>query len=358
MKRISLVVVITLLIGLLVGGCGYPASIELEDFSSNGAGFSTVKLMRKGEKGTTYVLSGKSTAPKDGQAKVTLSLDTEKGKEKTELAFDVKEGKGIAFGQEVTTKSKVKSITAKTFMYEPYEFTAKDYPQEPNTKLIYYAEKQVNPSEDSPPVSVGFNLEGPWDLTQGPTEGEIVYNYVAPKETENMADFPEATNARKSSNPSSASTYYYKKDPGGIQMLGIVNKSLLSEVSLTEKYSPPDLTYKTPFKVGDSWESINDVVYSGLASGTGRSETKIRVVARNSVKVPQGEYDTCYLLQYRYHNKDFQGTVYDSIEYAWLVPGVGSVAYIDSVNGEQNELFSQASDFWRLKFKGQAKPGL
>src|SRR5450759_949272 len=37
----------------------------------------------------------------------------------------------------------------------------------------------------------------------------------------------------------------------------------------------------------------------------------------------------------------------------WLVPGVGAVAYLTSVNGEQVEQFAQASSYWRLKFRGK-----
>ncbi len=52
------------------------------------------------------------------------------------------------------------------------------------------------------------------------------------------------------------------------------------------------------------------------------------------------------------HAKYSSGEEITRIEYIWLVPGVGGVAYINSVNGEQNETFTQASSFPRLKFKG------
>jgi len=190
------------------------------------------------------------------------------------------------------------------------------------------------------------------DFGTGPTEGEAVYNYVAPNETPQAVDFPGANAARKNDSGSQVNTFYYLRDASSYQTMGSAIKTLLSEVSLIYKFSPPELTYKFPFKVGDSWESVNDIVESGLATGTGRKEEQTKVIARSSVHVPQGDYAKCYLVQIREHAKYSSGEEITRIDYAWLVPGVGAVAYIYSVNGEQNEVFSQASSFWRLKFKG------
>lgn len=81
------------------------------------------------------------------------------------------------------------------------------------------------------------------------------------------------------------------------------------------------------------------------------------MIARNSVKVPQGEYDKCYLVLEHRHTVYTDGTENNSIGYTWMVPGRGPVAYLTSVNGETNEQFVQASSFTRLKFWGKAKPG-
>src|SRR5450759_724022 len=128
MKRITSLAIMLFLVGMIVAGCGYPASINIKDLSMNGGQLTSVTLTREGKTGTTYILSGKSTSAKGGQSKVAFALDTEKGKEKVEAVFDVPEGNGVAFTQKVTPKGKIKSITVVTFAYKPYEFTAKDYP--------------------------------------------------------------------------------------------------------------------------------------------------------------------------------------------------------------------------------------
>jgi hypothetical protein len=288
---------------------------------------------------------------------VSFKLETEKGKEKAEAVFDVAEGKGVAFTQKVTPKGKIKSVTTTTFTYEPYEFTSKDYPMNPGTKLIYYAEKQ-GLDTTKPPFAVAFDLNGPWDFSTGPTEGEVDYVYVAPKDTEQTVDFPQATTARTQETSVSKVNFFYQKSSESLQILGYASKTLLSAIALTSKYNPPFPAYKFPFKAGDSWSTAYTVTMSGLGTGTDRSEDVNRVVSRNAIKVPQGSYDKCYLVQDRNHYVSSGGTITDQIDYTWLVPGVGAVAYLYSVNGETNEVFTQASSFMRLKYFGTSKPGI
>ena len=346
--------VFILVVALLTSsGCGYPTKVVLGSSSANGAKVYNLTITKNGN---IYKLTGKSDAPKDGEITLTLSIKTAKGSEKKTFHLNVTGTKGAQLGSDLETTNLIKNVDLKSFVYEPYEFTAKDYPLDPGLKLVYYAEKQTNLSESPQRFPVSFNLEGPWDFSGGPTEGEIVYTYVAPNETPQAADFLGANTARKHDYGNGVVTFYIKKDTDSYQVLGNANKTILSEVSYITKYNPPRLTYKFPFKVGDTWQSVNDITYSGIGSGTGRLEENSKVISRNRIKVPQGEYSKCYLFQSKIHEKDSDGTETTYIQYAWLVPGVGAVAYITSVNGEQIDAFTQASSFYRLKFKGTSKP--
>ena len=342
---------------LMVSGCGYPTSINVKDLSMNGGQLTSVKLTREGKTGTTYTLSGKSAAPKGGQAKVSFQLETEKGKEKAEVVFDVAEGKAVAFTQEVTPKGKIKSVTATAFTYEPYEFTSKDYPTEPGLKVIYFSEKTETSTATPARFAVSLNLTGPWDLTAGPTEGEVVYNYVGPKDTEQAVEFPDANAAREQDYGGEKDIYYYRKTSEAQQILGRSTKTLLSQVAAVSKYNPPQSIWKFPFKVGDSWSYSSTGTVTGLVTGQSKWEGQLKVMARGSVKVPQGEYDKCYLVQERSHVVYTDATEDNTIDYTWIVPGIGPVAYLTSVNGETNEVFTQASSFMRLKYFGKSKPG-
>lgn len=295
MKNVTTFILMVFLCSILVVGCGYPKTINLDSKSANGATVSDLTI-QKATGG--YKLTGKTDAPKDGEIKFEFKINTEKGKEKTTLAVSVPMGTGKAFTTEMKPKGRIKGAELKAMVYEPYEFTSKDYPMDPGLKMVYYSEKLATGSEQSQPFAVGFNLEGPWDFSTGPTEGEIVYDYVAPNETPQAADFPGANAARKNDSGTSVDTDYFLRDASSYQVAGYAIKTLLSEVSQIEKYSPPELTYKFPFKVGDNWESVNDIVESGLSTGTGRQEMQTKVIARNSVKVPQGEYDKCYLKRF------------------------------------------------------------
>jgi len=357
MKRITSVAIMLFLVGMIVAGCGYPASIKIKDLSMNGGQLTSVKLTREGKTGMTYILSGKSTAPKGGQAKVSFKLDTEKGKDKAGVVFDVAEGKDVAFAQKVTPKGKIKSVTATAFTYQPYEFTSKDYPTEPGLKIIYFSEKPETSTQKPAPFSVSFNLTGPWDLTAGPTEGEVVYNYIGPKDTEQAVEFPDANAAREQDYGGDKDIFYYNKTAAAQQILGHSYKSLLSQVAATTKYNPPQGIWKYPFKVGDTWAYSSTGTVTGLVSGQSKIDSQIKVLARNSVKVPQGEYDKCYLVQSRNHYIYTNGSELNTVEYTWTVPGIGPVAYLVSVNGETSEVFTQASSFMRLKFWGKTKPG-
>ncbi len=212
--------------------------------------------------------------------------------------------------------------------------------------------------EESQPVSVSLNLEGPWDFTEGPTEGEVVRRYIGVKNSPDAVDFPEANVAMKIDTGITSTTQFYKNDKSASQILGISVKTLLSDVPGIAKANPPVINFKYPFKVGDSWESVNDEQVSGLVTGNQRYESQTIVVTRNSIKVPQGSHEVCYLLQSKQHRIEYDGSDYTQIRYTWVVPGVGLVASIDSIKGEQNEVFTQASEFKRLKYKGIHEPGL
>jgi hypothetical protein len=355
MKRAAISLITCLLLGILMSGCGYPKTIDLGTRSANGANVSELTIQKTGG---TYKLTGKTDAPKDGEVRFQLKVSIEKGEQKIPVVVSIPAGKGKSFSVDVKPKSRIKGSELTSMVYEPYEFTAKDYPMEPGTQLNFYAEKQTNGTEVAQPVPVAFSLEGPWDFSQGPTDGEVVYNYIAPKDSPQATDFPEANTSRKTDIPTQATTYFYKRDAQTLQMNGLAIKTLLSEVSLILKFNTPRLLYKYPFKVGDQWQSSCPLTESGLISGNGNFQSGVKVISRNAITVPQGSYKTCYLIQEKYNWTLSDGTNQAKINYSWLVPGVGPVAYVESVNGDQSEQLGQAASFWRLKFKGLKKAGM
>jgi hypothetical protein len=351
-------VAVLILAILVVAGCGFPTTINLVNTTSNGGQFTSIKLSKEGKTGESYVLNGKSSVPKEGQVKVTLAVDTEKGKQKIEVAFDVRSGKGAAFTQKISPRGRISSVKVSSFTYKPYEFTAKDLPMEPGVQYVYYSGKPTSPYEHPQPFPVSFNLTGPWDFSQGPTEGQLVSDSMAPKDARDISDFPDANRVIKDSSASSADTTFSKVDQGSSQQLGRSTTTLLTEAPYIYRCNPPVLNLRFPFKVGDQWSSSSQLVFSGAYSGTGSYAIASKVVSKNSVIVPQGKYDTCYLVQCRASIVDIDGSTWNVISYSWLVPNVGSVANITSSNGEQNEVFSQGTVFTRLKYKGTKMPGL
>jgi hypothetical protein len=356
-KGLSFLVVAVVMM-LMVSGCGYPTSLNVKDLSMNGGQLTSVKLTRKGKTGTTYTLSGKSAAPKGGQAKLAFALDTEKGKEKVEVVFDLPAGTAVSFNQKLTPKGKIKSVTSSAFTYKPYEFTVKDYPTEPGLEYVYYSGKPTSAYDRPAPFPVNFNLTGPWDFSQGPTDGQLVDDSIAPKDTRDNADFPGANKAVKESSGDSSETRFYKVDEASSQELGRSTTTLLTAAPYITTFSPPVIDYKFPFKVGDEWNSSSELLSSGAYSGKGSYALTNKVISKNSIVVPQGKYDVCYLIQTRANILDSDGSTWNTIGYSWVVPNVGSVAHIESANGEQAEVFSQGTVFTRLKYKGQKKPGL
>jgi len=354
-KKIFAVVLALLISSMLLGGCGEKTTFSLGNRTVGQAQINDITLKKSGN---AWKLQGSAVTKKDGMLTFTLSAQKDKTKSKIVVKKEIALNKTTPIDETAGVTGNIKDWNLVTVAFQPYEFTTKDYPMDPGTQLVYYSEKETQGTEKPAPFPVSFNLQGPWDFSQGPTEGQIVYDYIGPKDSPDAADFPEANAARKNSGPTSATTYFYKRDPSSILIFGSSTKTLLSALSAIEKYSPPEITYKMPFKVGDTWSSSSELSYSGLLSGKGREDFTTKAISKNSVKVPQGQYDISYLIQEKYHSVDPDGAETNNIYYTWLVPSVGAVAYMYSVNGEQNEVFSQATGFWRLKYKGKTKPGL
>lgn len=132
----------------------------------------------------------------------------------------------------------------------------------------------------------------------------------------------------------------------------------MTEVPYINKFNPPVTSFKFPFKVGDEWASTSELLASGAYSGKGSYALTNKVISKNGVVVPQGKYDICYLIQTKGNIVDTDGSTWSAIGYSWVVPNVGSVAHIESTNGEQADVFSQGTAFTRLKYKGPKKAGL
>ena len=112
--------------------------------------------------------------------------------------------------------------------------------------------------------------------------------------------------------------------------LGYAQQEIVGYMTL--KFSPPKLSYRFPFKVGDSGGSSSTYTVTGLNPGQGSITSQESILAYNTLKVvplfgQQVTYNNCFLMQARETDTWTDGTVHVTLSYYWLVPGVGSVAW-------------------------------
>ena len=120
-------------------------------------------------------------------------------------------------------------------------------------------------------------------------------------------------------------------------------------------YTPPRFELKYPTKKGLTWQDTYQYHQTGLAGDASYQSLRTsKVISVNQIKTPFKSYDKCFLVQSRREERKPGGTVV-TYWYGWFVPRVGAVVEIKSVDGETNEVFTQAQRFWRLKFQGQEK---
>jgi hypothetical protein len=231
----------------------------------------------------------------------------------------------------------------------PDQFNSDDYPTTTGMELKYFTQDPNNEVLYNYRYPVSFTLEGPWDFSTGPTEGERSRTYVPVSSVPESVYFPGATIARRQNDGVTNTVYFYTKDASTYYIAGMSLQDTTMNDILIRNYQPSDLIYKFPFKVGDSWVSQVNFYDSHYQNYSGTEVTYTRIISKNSIKVPQGNYQNCYMVQSKTQRSFSDGTSYNWIEYTWLVPGVGSVVYVSSANGEINDVFTQAESIERLK---------
>lgn len=236
-------------------------------------------------------------------------------------------------------------------------FNKNDYPTTVGLETRYFSHKQYDDNNNQlPPAQVSFNLEGPWDFSTGPADDEVVTTVIDKTQAPDMASFPAANLVDRTDVGQVYDDAYWVNDQEGLKLLGEANHYMISKVPTVYTYTPPWFLLKYPLKKGLTWQDSYQNTEAGFGAGASCNINRTsRVVAVNQIKTPFKSYDRCFLVQVRKEELKPTGTV-GTYWYGWYVPNVGCVVEIKSVDGEVNEVFTQAQRFRRLKFQGQEKP--
>lgn len=203
-------------------------------------------------------------------------------------------------------------------------FTYADYPVNPGLKNTYWSGSKYET------IAVG----GPWEM-KSPVEDQETQSYIDPAANYAYGDFPGANAARVYTTPDFSISQFYTRETTYMNYLGYAEKEIVGYKTL--KFNPPKLTYRFPFKVGDSWGSASTYTITGLNPGQGSLTSQSNVLACNTLKVEPWfsqpvTYNNCFLMQMRDTDTWTDGTVHVTLTYGWLVPGIGMVA--SGVGGE------------------------
>jgi hypothetical protein len=198
-------------------------------------------------------------------------------------------------------------------------FTYADYPVNPGLTNSYWH----GSSYENTPTA------GPWEL-KSPADEQATQSYVDPAANYAHGDFPSANAARVYTTPDFSISQFYDRETTYMNYLGYAQQEIAGYMTL--KFSPPKLSYRFPFEVGDSWGSSSTYTVTGLNPGKGSIANQVSVLAYNTLKIDPlfGEpvtYNNCFLLQTRDTDTWTDGTVHVTLTYYWLVPSLGSVAW-------------------------------
>ncbi len=195
-------------------------------------------------------------------------------------------------------------------------------------------------------VQVSFDLEGPWDFTEGPDAFTLTMENVNAADAPFAEDFPDAAVAVYSSwTPALIEPMYsfQNVDSGAWRAFGDASETRIVS------FSGPSRVLLFPARVGDEWTDT----YTRTEDD---EETEIvaenRIVSYNRLEVPAGEYDA-FLLQTRITATSNRKSV-TTWDYTWIVPGIGRAAEIVSMPDEEDEVFDRAYSFYRLESTSSA----
>lgn len=284
-----------------------------------------------------------------------------KGEDNPAYLFLQKDGEEWLFDMQKTitlSKASAKDRTLAWGEKAETTFSQEDYPTQVGTEIRYFTNKPFDDNLNPlPPVPVSFNLEGPWDFSEGPTENEVVKTVVERGQSPDAANFPDSKLVERIDGGTLGHVdAYYSNDPDGLKVWGSAGHAFISKVAGVSTFNPPWFELKYPLKKGMEWQDSYQNIESGFGAEAPFNMNRFhKVVAINQIKTPYKSYEDCILVQTRVETLKPAGTV-TRYNYGWYVQGVGMVVGVSSVDGETNEVFTQTGRFYRLKYFGQEKP--
>lgn len=210
------------------------------------------------------------------------------------------------------------------------------YPTTIGIKGTWYC----NPSTVTVPVTLSFNP--PWDMTKGPKLATIASAWIDKSQAYNGSTFPDATVALQAvESPSAEKKYsFFKKASAGLYHYGESSPNTGDNFQL----APALRIIFFPATVGKTVTQRTSFVTS---DGSVPATTVTKVVAKGTVVVGAGTFNDSAMVQVKLSMGGSEPR--SLILYIWVAPYVGSVAEIQSLDNETNELFTTAFSYKWLR---------
>lgn len=212
---------------------------------------------------------------------------------------------------------------------------AGELPVSPGTSLTY----AVN--DPGSTARVDFNLEGPWSFDDNETGAILRTTYLDPAEAPLADAFTGATSVVLYEWESAAAPDEYIYQALDESSLKVFGRSDESAVKVMLEGTSRMLLF--PMSTGNTWQDSYVEVSGDEQRDVSATST---VLAYDEIDLPAGTYDA-FLLQTRVVAVEDDGAT-DVIVYTWFTPGIGRVAEIVSLPGEEDEVFTVAAAFFRL----------
>ena len=221
--------------------------------------------------------------------------------------------------------------------------TSEDIPSKVGTSYIVWQNAAGGQA-----VKVDFDMEGPWDFSNGPKDTSVKSMLVDKKKAAGAEHYGEATYAEKvlPSGPTDGFTSYnyVSKSKEALCSYG-QSATPGQDGPIIKTYDKPERLLKFPVSVGKSWR---DTIK------TNEKETVVitierAVVARGMVTVPAGTFYNCFMVRIKRTIKAAGSEPTKSMMYIWYAPDVGPVAAVGRQSYESTKLFKDADYVFRLK---------
>jgi hypothetical protein len=217
---------------------------------------------------------------------------------------------------------------------------ADDVKLQPGMKYVFTANSPGRTTD------VDFNLEGPWDFTDGPDQTTLTMSTLDSENAPGAEYFNDASVAVYStwSHGRSKSNYSFQSFDSDLWLA----YGYSGEAGLV-RFKDPSQAMIFPASIGDSWVDEYQQVEAGSSTDI---KAENRLVSFNTLTVPAGTFDA-YLLQIKVTSSN-GGKPTVTWDYVWLAPGIGRTAEIISQPAEKDEVFDRAYAFYRLEQYGNA----